>query len=152
MKKIFYILFAVCLLTACSSDDNNADSEIPETPQNYTSFVIINKYDVAILNCVIGYRQSDRTIKKIVELGDINPSQESSEITVDFSNINKIMIFFDTWEGQEAEPNMALVKTFVTQDSNDKYYYNLSENRKNKIELSGFAEYAYKPYLEDYPH
>lgn len=51
MKKILYILFAVCLFTACSSDDDNTTPTTdPQKGDDVTIEQIIGKYELSDLN------------------------------------------------------------------------------------------------------
>jgi hypothetical protein len=89
MKKLLYLLFAVTLFTACSSDD-------PVIPvQNNTSFLVTNSSSIDNLpNVIIGYK-SGNNYKKLAELGDLKKDIPSKEIIVDDQNIKEIYIFTD---------------------------------------------------------
>ncbi|GAB6010236.1 hypothetical protein [Dysgonomonas reticulitermitis] len=94
MKKYIYILFAVCLFTACSSDNDNTDPETPNNPQNYTSFVIKNEASTGELkNIVTGYKQPDNSLKLIANLGNLKAGETSKEITIDYSKTKEVLIF-----------------------------------------------------------
>ncbi len=120
MKNILYILFTVCLFTACSSDDDNTD---PEIPQNYTSFVVACETDAQVVkNCVLGYRGEDKIWIRVASLGDINGKKESKEITVDYAKTKDLTLFFDIYQ------DGVYSKTFA-----DDNKYTLTENKKNKF-------------------
>lgn len=136
----------VVTITATYGDLSNSLIIVALKKQNYTSIVIINAYELAIVNCVIGYRTEDLTIKKIATLGDIQAGKVSDEIIVDYNNIKKVMVFFDTWEGQSQQEDMAYIHRNGSED-----YFNIYENKGNIISLSKPVEKAYKPSPNYYP-
>lgn len=89
MRNLLYILFTVCLFTACSSDDDN------EPTQDYTSFVVIYNANIDKLpNCVSAYKK-DGKFYKIAELGDLVKGKYSSEIIINNKSVNELYIFSD---------------------------------------------------------
>lgn len=88
MKNLLYLLFAVCLFSACSSSED-------EPPyQDYTSFVVKNNTSIDLPNCVAGY-QKDGLWIKIADIGDLNSGKYSEEIKLDKFIKEDIYIFTD---------------------------------------------------------
>lgn len=88
MKQLLYILFAVTLFTACSSDDDN-------DTQDYTSFTVVYNANVEKLpNCVAAYKK-DNKYYKIASLGDLKKNIPSQEVKVMDNSISEIYIFTD---------------------------------------------------------
>jgi len=91
MKKLLYILFAVCLFTACSSDDN-------EPTQDYTSFTVTINSSSVFNDCVAGYKV-DGKYKKLGDLGELTEGKTSPEIRLTDNSITEIYIFADLGGG-----------------------------------------------------
>lgn len=87
MKQLLYILFAVTLFTACSSDDEN-------DTQDYTSFTVMHNANVELTNSIAGYKK-DGKYYKVADLGDLKKGVPSSEVKLTDSSITEIYVFTD---------------------------------------------------------
>lgn len=116
MKQLLYILFAVTLFTACSSDDDN-------DAQDYTSFTVANgSSNIDLTNVVAGYIV-DGHYKLLTSFGDINKNSESKEFIIKNTGIKDIYFFSDYVGG------IRINKAFQ-----------IKENTKNKFVLTGDIE------------
>lgn len=121
MKKLLYILFAVCLFTACSSDDDDNT----EPKQTYTSFVVTNNFSGTAKNIVVGYRLSDGTLKKVADVGDLESGKTSKEFNIDYSTIKALSLFYDAVKADGTIGNTSPI--FLDKS--------IQENEKNVLEL-----------------
>lgn len=104
MKKILYILFAICLFTACSSDDDS------EQTQNYTSFIVTIETSNKLKNCVAGYYTSDGLCKKLGDLGELTRGVYSPEIRVNIDTLTQVYVFTNTTKPLRFEKPYILTK------------------------------------------
>ncbi len=117
MKKLLYILFAVCLFTACSSDD--AD----DNAQDYTSFQVkSDEKEGTYRNVVAGYKQVDGNYKRIATLGDIAPGKSSDKITIDYNTIKEVELFFDAMDINGNYAATAPLTTIKINEKNNNVY------------------------------
>lgn len=119
MKTLLYILFSVCILTACSSDNNNEEIE---QSQDYTSFVIENTSKGDCKNLVAGYKLNDNTLKRIESFGALKAGATSKEVVVDYSKVKEILLF-------EGELSDGLYSDILILTNYKKFV--LEENKKN---------------------
>lgn len=87
MKQLLYILFAVTLFTACSSDDDN-------NTQDYTSFTVMHNENVVLTNSVSAYKK-DGKYYKIANLGDLKKGVPSQEVKLTDNSIKEVYVFTD---------------------------------------------------------
>lgn len=87
MKQLLYILFAVTLFTACSSDDD-------DNTQDYTSFVFHQTVNNTLPNCIAAYKK-DGKFYKIANLGELSKDKYSSDVRVNDNAITEIYFFTD---------------------------------------------------------
>lgn len=116
MKQLLYILFAVTLFTACSSDDDN-------NTQDYTSFTVSNGSSNIDLPNVVASYIVDGQYKLLTSFGDINKNSESKEFIIKSTGIKAIYFFSDYVGG------IRINKAFQ-----------IKENTKNKFILTGDIE------------
>lgn len=90
MKQLLYLLFAVMILSSCSSDDNPV---IP--PLGDTSFIVTIDSPPSFTNCIAGYKSTDGTYIKIGDLGTLSRGKYSPEIKINNDLITDIYIFTD---------------------------------------------------------
>lgn len=108
MKKLLYLLFAVTLITACSSDENE------ETHK--TSFIVSIFDGFEYTKCVAGYKLPDGTYKKIADLGSLRRGDFSKEIFINDENIKEIYIFSD-YSGETLSFNTVFTLTKNTKNT-----------------------------------
>ncbi|MFV0341002.1 MAG: hypothetical protein ACK5MA_10340 [Parachlamydiaceae bacterium] len=90
MKKILYILFAVCLFTACSSDDDVKESDVDTT-------IFVEQWIMPSMdNVVIGYYENN-SCSLLHEVGSLKISKPTKEIIIP-SDISNVSIFFDYYD------------------------------------------------------
>lgn len=89
MKKLFLLLLVLPFLAACSSDDEN------EETQDYTSFVFVQTVNNILPNCIAAYLDNNNHYIKIANLGTISIDNPSKEITIENDNITEIYFFTD---------------------------------------------------------
>ncbi|MFR9164989.1 MAG: hypothetical protein ACLVKO_01725 [Dysgonomonas sp.] len=118
MKKILYILFAVCLFTACSSDDD--DNNGGGQTQNKTSYVLKQTYRDIQPNTVVGYKKSNIYVQ-LAQYGDLKKDVLSKEVTIESNDITEIFIFYTDQSG-----------TYRIDDT-----FKIEKDKKNIIELKG---------------
>jgi hypothetical protein len=115
MKKLFTLILLATLFVSCSSDDDDNG----EPKQDYTSFVFVSESISEMKSCVVGYKLSDNTYKKIADLGDFTKGVESKEIKITDNAIKEV--YFFTYMGG----------TYRVRDA-----FKLEENKKNIFKLT----------------
>ncbi|PXV62617.1 hypothetical protein CLV62_1184 [Dysgonomonas alginatilytica] len=115
MKKLLYLILAITLFTACSSDDD------PETNQGYTSFVVFHNENVNLTNCIAAYKR-DNKYYKLGELGNLTKGKYSPEISLAslsfpiteiyiFSDYNGVIRFDDVYKLNQNTKNIITIKS-----------------------------------------
>lgn len=98
MKKLLYILFAVTLFTACSSDDTIDPNGGEGSSQTKTSFVIEqNFWSPSLPNTITAYR-TDSLFTRIALYGNLQEGTTSKEVFVPNDNITEVYVFFSSSE------------------------------------------------------
>ena len=116
MKKLLLILLCMPLFIGCRDDDDNK-----EEVQDYTSFVVENKYieSETFFYLKVAYRDNRGEWIKITDLGHLSRNEQTKEVKLT-KYYNEIRLFCNFYV-----------------DANVTHYYSfdIKENRKNILTL-----------------
>lgn len=103
MKNLLYLLFTVCLFTACSGSED-------EPPKDYTSFVVYNNTPIKFEKAVMGY-EKDGLWVKIADIGELEIDSYSEEFILDdFIQYDMYLFSFYLGETRRSEVPFSLKK------------------------------------------
>lgn len=127
MKKLLFLL-VIPLFFACGSDDDNKDGDGLEI-QDYTSFVIENKYSerVDLFYVIVAYKDKSGTFHKVADIGHLQGNKPSGNIKMDAYH-QSVRLF--------------CVLERITDDNIFFYDFDIKENRKNILKLEDSMQWT----------
>ena len=119
MKKLLFLLI-IPLFFACGSDDDNKDGDGLEI-QDYTSFVIENKYieNETFFFLKAAYKNDKGAWVKLADLGNLSRDKQTQEVKLT-KYYSEIRLF---------------CKFYADTDIIHWYSFEIKENRKNTLKL-----------------
>ncbi len=133
MKKLSQLFFVLAMLlsltfVACGSDDDNKDGDGLEI-QDYTSFVIENKYTetVNLYYTIVAYKDDKGVWRKLADIGHLENNKPSKEV--------KLTKYYK-------EVRLFCVLERITSNSTHYYDFDLKENRKNILIVENATQWT----------